>query len=158
MFFKRYLVAGTLAICALAFVTPFGQAQAAGASAADDAFQALREASRKKDLATVEILAERLRDYDIPSYVDYYRLKPRIADLPDAEIRAYLERYAGSAIADRLRNDWLLQLGKARDWATFDQQFPLFVLQDDTQLKCYALMSAVLKGQNAAEGARALQS
>lgn len=120
----------------------------------DDVFLALRDASRKNDQAGVAQLAARLSDYDIPSYVDYYRLKPRLPDLPDTEIRAYLQRYAGTAIADRLRNDWLLELGKQRVWSTFDEQFPQFVLQDDLQLKCYALMSAALKGQNAAEQAR----
>ncbi len=79
--------------------------------------------------------------YDIPSYVDYFCLKPLIKDLvaPQSDILDSLKRYDGSAIADRLRNDCLLELGKARDWATFDQQHPKFVLEDDTQLKCYAL-------------------
>jgi soluble lytic murein transglycosylase len=155
MFFKKYLIVATLAIASFGAALPSARAQATPA-AQDDVFLALREASRKKDLAKVDELAARLRDYDIPSYVDYYRLKPRLAEFPDAEIRAYLSRYDGSAIADRLRNDWLLELGKARNWATFDEQFPLFALQDDTQLKCYALMSAALKGQNAAEQARTL--
>src|SRR5450830_1897042 len=49
-----------------------------------------------------------LARYVIASYVDYYRLKPRVRDFtaPVAEIRDFLTRYEGSAIADRLRNDW----------------------------------------------------
>ncbi|HTN66815.1 MAG TPA: transglycosylase SLT domain-containing protein [Burkholderiaceae bacterium] len=157
MLFKKYLVVVTLALTAFGVAAPVARAQAAAATpAADEAFLALREASRKRDLGKVEALAARLQDYDIPSYVDYYRLKPRIADFPDTEIRAYLTRYDGTAIADRLRNDWLLELGRVRNWGTFDEQFPLFALQDDTQLKCYALMSLAAKGQNAAEQARAL--
>ncbi|MQR00273.1 lytic transglycosylase domain-containing protein [Glaciimonas soli] len=127
----------------------------------DDAFAALRDASRvaKPDKTDkVDALAATLTDYDIPSYVDYYRLKPRIKDLvaPESEIREYLNRYDGTAIADRLRNDWLLELGKAGNWQTFDQQYPLFVLNDDTQLKCYALTSKVLKGINVVSEARSL--
>lgn len=124
----------------------------------DDLFLALRDASRNGDLDTVNALAPRLADYAIPSYVDYYKLKPRLRDLqaPQSEIRDYLRRYDGTAIADRLRNDWLLELGKAGDWATFDEQYPLFVLDDDTQLKCYALTSKVLKGQKVAADARGL--
>ncbi|MDP5009526.1 MAG: lytic transglycosylase domain-containing protein, partial [Glaciimonas sp.] len=126
-----------------------------------DAFTALRTASRaaKPDkVDKVEALASTLTDYDIPSYVDYYRLKPRIKDLvaPESEIRNYLKRYDGTAIGDRLRNDWALELGKAGDWKNFDQQYPLFVLDDDTQLKCYALISKALKGGNVADDARAL--
>jgi soluble lytic murein transglycosylase len=55
-----------------------------------------------------------------------------------------------------LRNDWLLDLGYKRDWATFDEQYPLFVLNDDLQVKCYALMSRALKGQMVADEARAI--
>jgi soluble lytic murein transglycosylase len=124
----------------------------------DDLFLALRDASRNSDLDTINTLAPRLADYAIPSYVDYYKLKPRLRDLQasQTEIRGFLSRYDGSAIADRLRNDWLLELGKAGDWATFDEQYPLFVLDDDTQLKCYALTSKALKGQKVASEARAL--
>ncbi|PUA18208.1 lytic transglycosylase domain-containing protein [Glaciimonas sp. PCH181] len=124
----------------------------------DDAFLALRNASRANKADMVDGLASVLSNYDIPSYVDYYRLKPRIKDLiaPESEIRDYLTRYDGTAIADRLRNDWLLELGKAGIWTTFDQQYPLFALDDDTQLKCYALTSKALKGGNVADDARAL--
>lgn len=110
------------------------------------------------DSTTALSLASRLPDYVISSYVDYYRLKPRVRDFtaPVSEIRDFLSRYDGSAIADRLRNDWLLALGKSGDWTTFDEQYPLFVLDDDTQVKCFALTSRALKGQNVADEARAL--
>nr|WP_238531519.1 lytic transglycosylase domain-containing protein [Collimonas fungivorans] len=133
-------------------------ATAASYTGQDDSFLALRDAARANNADKAELLASTLSDYDIPSYVDYYRLKPLIKDLvaPQSDIRDYLARYDGSAIADRLRNDWLLELGKAGDWNTFDEQYPKFVLDDDTQLKCYALTSAALKGVNVANEARAL--
>lgn len=102
------------------------------------------------------MLAGRLADYGIPSYVDYYRLKPRVHELPEKEIREFLQKYQGSAIADRMRNDWLLEAAKAGDWKTFDEQYPQFVLDDDAQLKCYALMSKANKGVNVADEARTL--
>jgi soluble lytic murein transglycosylase len=122
----------------------------------DDAFLLLREAARQDDAAAAASYAARLPNYAIPSYVDYYRLKPRIRDASADEIRDFLKRYQGSAIADRMRNDWLLELGRMRDWANFDQQLPLFVLNDDTQVKCYALMSRAVKGERVAADARAL--
>ncbi|WP_183679898.1 MULTISPECIES: lytic transglycosylase domain-containing protein [unclassified Janthinobacterium] len=122
----------------------------------DDAFLLLRDAARKDDIEKADFYADRLTNYQIPSYVDYYRLKPRIKQLTEAQFRDYLNRYQGSAIADRFRNDWLLELGRKRDWVVFDEQYPQFVLDDDTQLKCYALMSKVAKGQNVAADARKL--
>lgn len=146
-----------LALCAAAIVAlPQVQlAQASELSGADQTFIALREAARRDRADKAAELADRLRDYPIPSYVEYYRLKPRVKDLPEADIRSFLTRHAGSAIADRLRNDWLLELGRQREWATFDQQYPQFVLQDDVQVKCYALLSGAAKGKNVAGEARA---
>jgi soluble lytic murein transglycosylase len=160
MSLKKYLLAAVcLTGATLCFTVSAGsQSRIAVMGTPDDLFLALRDASRNSDLDTVNILAPRLADYAIPSYVDYYKLKPRIRDLqaPQSEIRDFLSRYDGTAIADRLRNDWLLELGKAGDWATFDEQYPLFVLDDDTQLKCYALTSRALKNQKVAPEARAL--
>lgn len=113
----------------------------------DDNFLALRDAARRNDAFMARQLAAQLDGYPIPSYVDYYRLRANFLRASDTEIRAFLTRYDGTAIADRLRNDWLLELGRARDWTTFDEQYPLFVLNDDLQVKCYALMSRTLKGQ-----------
>lgn len=166
MFKKKWLAVIAVAVASSAVMTSAAYAQkrsANGATAAsyagqDDSFLALRDAARANNADKAELLASTLSDYDIPSYVDYYRLKPLIKDLvaPQSDIRDYLARYDGTAIADRLRNDWLLELGKAGDWNTFDEQYPKFVLDDDTQLKCYALTSAALKGTNVANEARAL--
>ncbi|WP_211462510.1 lytic transglycosylase domain-containing protein [Collimonas silvisoli] len=166
MFKKKWLAVIAVAMASSAVMASAAYAQkrsANNASAAsyasqDDAFLALRDAARANNADKAELLASTLSDYDIPSYVDYYRLKPLIKDLlaPQSQIRDYLARYDGSAIADRLRNDWLLELGKAGDWTTFDEQYPKFVLDDDTQLKCYALTSAALKGTNVAAEARTL--
>ncbi len=126
------------------------------ASSPDADFIALREAGLRGDTGEAGRLSVRLIEYPIPSYVDYYRLYPRLAAAPEGEIRSFLERYDGTAIADRLRNDWLQLLGRAHDWRVFDEQYPRFVLNDDTQLKCYALMSRAVKAENVAQAAREL--
>lgn len=145
-------------ITSMMFFLPFAHAQKRMADFAsdDDVFIALRAASNRGDVERTLELASRLEDYAIPSYVGYYRLRPRVHIAQEQEIRDFLARYDGSAIADRLRNDWLLELGRARNWTLFDEQYPLFILDDDTQLKCYALMSKAAKGENVAADARAL--
>lgn len=122
----------------------------------DNLFLQLRDAARQNDAASAAALAARLPDYVIPSYVDYYRLKPRLRDASNDEILDFLKRYEGSAIADRLRNDWLLELGRRRDWANFDRELPLFIKNDDYQVKCYALLSRAMKGEKVADAARLL--
>ena len=128
----------------------------AAARAADDLFLLLREAARQDDAAGAASYAARLPNHAIASYVDYYRLKPRLRSASGDEIRDFLQHHQGSAIADRMRNDWLLELGRNRDWLNFDQQYPLFVLDDDIQVKCYGLMSRAVRGENVAGDARAL--
>jgi soluble lytic murein transglycosylase len=145
-------IAGALVVA----FTSFAHADDADSRREDDSFLLLRDAVRQDDASKAEFYAARLSNYSIPSYVDYYRLKSRLKDAASSEIRDFFKRYEGQAIVDRLRNDWLLELGRKRDWATFDEQYPLFILNDDTQVKCYALTSRALKGQKVADEARAL--
>lgn len=111
----------------------------------DDRFMALRDAAFHEDAANAEQHAALLKNYEIPSYVDYYRLRARLVKVSNAEFREFLSKYEGSAIADRLRNDWLLMLGRRGEWELFDEQYPLFVVADDNQLRCYAVLSKALK-------------
>ncbi|MFT5642608.1 MAG: soluble lytic murein transglycosylase [Janthinobacterium sp.] len=127
-----------------------------GTQADDNAFLLLRDAVRQDNASKAEFYAARMSSREFAPYLDYYRLKVRLKDATVVEIRDFLTLYAGSAIADRLRNDWLLLLGRARDWATFDEQYSQFILDDDTQLKCYALQSRIVKRLRAATEARAL--
>ena len=125
-------------------------------NSADADFVALREAALRGETGESNLLSSRLGSYPIQSYVEYYKLYPRLQSTPEGEVRQFLERYDGTAIADRLRNDWLLLLGRAHDWRVFDEQYPRFVLNDDTQVKCYALQSRMSKGENITKAARDL--
>lgn len=156
MYSMKWIAGIALALASAVLVVPVAQAKKPVAAFAteDDVFSALREASRNADIPRSAELAARLGNYAIPSYVDYFRLRPRIGIAPEHEIRDFLKRYEGSAIADRLRNDWLLELGKSRNWTLFDEMYPQFVLNDDTQVKCYAVMSKALRGQDVADEAR----
>jgi soluble lytic murein transglycosylase len=39
-----------------------------------------------------------------------------------------------------LRNDWLLLLGQRRDWTNFEVEYPKFRMNDDREVRCYALL------------------
>ncbi len=125
-------------------------------SVQDETFRQLKEAAKKEDYSRATQLADNLRNYPIPSYVDYYRLKSNLRNASEADVEVYLAKYPGSAIADRLRNDWLLIQGKERNWAGFDKHYPFFELDDDVQVKCYSLMSKLSKGENTTKEARRL--
>ncbi|MGL6109128.1 MAG: transglycosylase SLT domain-containing protein, partial [Rubrivivax sp.] len=57
-------------------------------------------------------------------------------------------------VEDRLRNDWLLELGKRRDWVNFCRDYPRFRMNDDREVTCYFLVSQHLAGQDVREAAR----
>ncbi|MCY0386942.1 transglycosylase SLT domain-containing protein [Robbsia sp. Bb-Pol-6] len=159
------VVAASLAALVLAACSSPGTVQAQTAPAdADQVFVALREAARRNDAPTAARLAAQIPDYPAPGYVDYYRIKPTmfdasgraLLDAPDDQIQAFLSRYDGTAIADRMRNDYLVVLGGRHDWRQFLAEYPRFALNDDTQVKCYALEARASKGENVADAARAL--
>jgi len=149
------LVTGTAACAAPADDTLSGD---------DQTFIQLREAARSNDAAKAAQLAATIPNYPVPSYLEYFQIKPQLfdssgrarPDAPDAPVLSFLQRYDGQAIADRMRNDYLLVLGARHDWRNFDEQYKRFVLDDDTQVKCYALESRAARGENVADAARAL--
>ena len=123
----------------------------------DRIFIDLREAAKKNDVFRTQQLSSNLVNYPFDDYVAYFRIKPQLFDSAggarndygaDAQVVAFLNQYQGTALADRMRNDWLLVLGKRRDWARFDVEYAKFVLDDDTQVKCYSLLSKLSQGEN----------
>jgi soluble lytic murein transglycosylase len=124
---------------------------------ADRMFIDLREAARKNDVFRAQQLSSNLAAYPFDDYVTYFSIKPQLFDSgggprsdysADSQVIAFLNQYQGTALADRMRNDWLLVLGKRKDWARFDVEYAKFVLDDDTQVKCYSLLSKLSQGEN----------
>ena len=123
----------------------------------DRMFIDLREAAKKNDVFRTQQLSSNLVNYPFDDYVAYFRIKPQLFDSAggarndygaDSQVVAFLNQYQGTALADRMRNDWLLVLGKRKDWARFDTEYAKFVLDDDTQVKCYSLLSKLAQGEN----------
>ncbi|MBM3357275.1 MAG: lytic transglycosylase domain-containing protein [Betaproteobacteria bacterium] len=106
----------------------------------DDEFLAAREAFRAGHGARLEAHAKRLKGHILEPYVTYWRLSLRLADTAPEEIRAFLAANRDGPLAERMRNDWLKQLGKTRQWELFRQELPLLV-GDDLEITCYALQS-----------------
>ena len=68
---------------------------------------------------------------------------------------AFAARWSGTYVEDRLRNDWLLELGRRRDWANFAVEYPRFRMNDDREVTCYALLVDQLAGKDVREAALA---
>jgi soluble lytic murein transglycosylase len=160
--------AGTVALLAAALVAAASSAGArtleakapakakATAVAADPIVQA-REAWGRKDAARLaaardEALAAR---HPLAMWVDYWALNQRLQQATQAELDAFYARWSGTYVEDRLRNDWLLELGRRRDWANFAVDHPRFRMNDDREVACYALLVRHQGGHDVREAARA---
>ena len=122
---------------------------------ADTALLEMRDAFRRNNTGQMATLLPRVRGHALEPLALYWDMKARLDTAPATEIRAAMDRMAGSYWEDRLRNDWLLQLGKQRDWATFEVELPKFRMNDDRQVQCYALMLDAVAGRTpASEAAR----
>jgi soluble lytic murein transglycosylase len=142
--FYQRIVALSMAACVSLI------AASASAQNGDEALLQMSEAFRKNDKARLAQLLPQVRGHALEGWAAYWELKARLdTALPD-EVEAFYKRFAGTYYEDRLRNDWLLQLGQRRDWSNFADQYPKFRMNDDREVRCYAIaIELVNKPQDA---------
>jgi len=107
---------------------------------ADAALLEMREAQRRGDAQQLTTLLPRVQGHVLEPLARYWEARARLETASPAQLREALARMAGTYWEDRLRNDWLLVLGRQRDWTTFAAELPHFRMRDDRQVQCYALM------------------
>lgn len=119
---------------------------AVNAAPGDELFLAARDAARVGDRVRLERSVRELQGHELASYVEYWQLQAELKnDVDAAAIRSFLERNGGAYIAEKLRGEWLKQLGMKQQWAEFDAEYPALA-QPDQELSCYALQSRRAKG------------
>ncbi len=122
---------------------------------ADDVLLQMKQAFERNDKARLSALLPQAGGHPLEAWAAYWELKARLPDASAAEVQAFFTRYAGTYQEDRLRNDWLLVLGKNRDWQNFAATHPGFRMGDDREVSCYAILAdAVRNGQPTQEQAQ----
>jgi len=149
---------GVLLLC-------FAAGPAVAQAAPTDVVVEAREALRKKDAPRLAQLRERAigQQHPLALWVDYWELGNRLTQAQQPELDEFYARWSDTYVEDRLRNDWLLELGRRRDWANFTREFPRFRMNDDREVTCYALLTehlATVSGKDRAADfkARALDA
>jgi len=133
--------------------TPVAQAQNRG----DDTLLDMHQAFRKNDRTRLSALLPQVQGHTLEPLAAYWELRARLDTANESEILGFLTKYAGSYYEDRLRNDWLLQLGKRRDWPMVAAQHPSYRMKDDKEVSCYALTAdAILSKMDVAAEAKRL--
>ena len=146
-----YLVLLGILLPAAVWLTP--AAAQTGSTEAERVLSEMRQAFQASNADKLASLLPKMQGHTLEPLAAYWTLRARLNQASPDEIRAFLTRYADSYYEDRLRNDWLLQLGKNRDWANFRQEAARFRMNDDREVKCYALLAdrATASAQTAEE-------
>jgi soluble lytic murein transglycosylase len=131
---------------------------ATAAMSGDALVLAARDAYGKRDAAALASVRAQLaaQRHPLASWADYWDLNLRLARASVPEVESFYSRWSGTYAEDRLRNDWLLELGKRRDWQAFRSDYPRFRMNDDPQVTCYAITAEHLEGKPVRE--RALEA
>jgi soluble lytic murein transglycosylase len=119
-----------------------GQTNATNKS--DEVILDMSQAFKKNDKGQLTRLLPRAKGHTLEPWAAYWELRVRLDQASDSEIQQFLSQYAGTYAEDRLRNDWLLQLGRQREWSTFAQEYSRFRMNDDREVRCYALANEPL--------------
>ncbi|WP_232417962.1 lytic transglycosylase domain-containing protein [Methyloversatilis thermotolerans] len=135
----RALAAGTL-LCLPALVL----------ADADASFLAARDAFAAGNRQAFERHASGVpASHVLSPYVDYYRLRMDLDRTSPDTVAAFLERNAGTLLAQRLRSDWLRQLAKGEQWSAYRDEYaklPDRSPAPETDLRCLAVRAGQVLG------------
>lgn len=118
-------------------------------TASDAAVREAAEGFRLGDAARVRAQIASTRGHILEGYVDYWALRLWLDNASPADVERFLARHAGTAVADRLRTDWLKLVARRGDWDTFERLAEGFVT-DDADILCHR---ATLAARSPREGA-----
>ncbi len=132
-----------LALAACVFLPSFSPVHAQGrdASRYDEAITDMAQAFKARDRKRLSSLLPQLRGYILEPWAAYWELSVRLDEVSPSEVQDFFAHYSGSYQEDKLRAEWLLQLGRNRDWAAFNREYPKYRMGDDKSLRCYGLLT-----------------
>lgn len=143
-------------LATLALTPLLGAPAPAAAQDRDDVIRNARDAFARKDKGRLDALRTAAIDlrHPLAPWADYWELSNRLGEARAEEVDAFYARWPGSYVEDRLRNDWLLETGRRRDWVNFSRDLPRFRMNDDREVVCYGLVAQHLGGKDVAAAAR----
>lgn len=104
-----------------------------------------KEAAQRGQWKKLDELRPRFAGHLLEAYPTYWLLSGSVDRADPGEVRAFLDRWPRTPLAEGLRREWVKALGAARSWDLFREQLPL-VVGDDTQIACYSLQERIERG------------
>jgi soluble lytic murein transglycosylase len=140
----KYAALGTHALSAVAMALGLASAPAAWAAPEDNStVLEAREAFRVRDKARLLSARDALlaAHHPLAPWADYWYFQVRLMEAGPTEVDEFLARWPDSYVADRARNDWLLELGHRQDWRTFLRIQSSFKMNDDRDVTCLGVLA-----------------
>ncbi|MEK9720406.1 MAG: hypothetical protein VW257_05035, partial [Quisquiliibacterium sp.] len=117
---------------------------------ADQAFISARKAALTADAGRLAAAARGIGKHPLAEYLDYWRLRLRLLPVrnrdgdsvgsdgsADSAVLAFLARHEGKLVAELLRRDWMLDLGRRRQWPELIKQYDRWIQHDDIRVECF---------------------
>jgi soluble lytic murein transglycosylase len=136
------IFAASVALLAVALPLPASAAPSTTqVERGDAAFLLARDAFRNGERVRLGRQLALLQGHPLQPWAEYWSLRLRLDDGDAGGVPDYLGRHAGSYLAEKLRGDWLRELGKAGGREVFQRELPALV-QPDAEIRCYAAQFA----------------
>jgi len=123
------------------------------AAAQEARLRPLRQIYREADAALAEdklsvyhSLRDALDDYPPAVYLDYRELHRRLAELPFADVDAFLEAHTATPLGDLLQREWVRELLERERWAEAIAYFD--INNSNVVLSCRVLWAALQAGDD----------
>ncbi len=114
----------------------------------DAALLAARDAMANGDRVRLMQAAAQIGEHVLGVYSEFWPLQLRLqsergadAAALDPVVKAFMARYPRTYVADRIRLEWLLNLGARGEFATFLRERRTLVWSDDAQIRCYETLA-----------------
>ncbi len=113
-------------------------------------FLAAREAWAKGDMRRFERLAAKIPDdFVLRPYLEYWRVARQLSE--DSRVADFLAAHPDSWLAERLRNEWLKDLGRREMWPAYLAEFPRLFRPETTHI-CLARRAELALDDRRAQG------
>lgn len=99
-----------------------------------------QDAYKKPDLPKLQAYAQEMKAQGdiLAPYADYWIMLLKLSSANHREVSEFTQRYEDFPFADRVRGEWLKQLGKRKDWQNYFAELPKFK-RDDGAVSCYTM-------------------
>ncbi|MBS1156975.1 MAG: transglycosylase [Proteobacteria bacterium] len=106
---------------------------------------AMLEASRSHNLPQLARMSEATLGEPLEMYPRYHWLTAQMTTLAEADARDFLARYADTVLAERFRAEWLKELGRRQNWASYAAEYPRLE-NPTTELQCLNAQAGLALG------------